>query len=258
MMKTLSAFAFGLALCAGHAVAADALKIQSEAQFQRDHAGRIERIAPGVYLITEGRLAGKTVAFGEAGLDYDIAALKERARAFAGNRTARAVLTAEVRRLEGVRAQQAERRVQQQRLAGAKAVNYGTFSCVYTDPFTSTFHSYGGSAEVRANAEHYLNDGNGFSYYYNYYGRAYASSSGSLVAPFGVPQSAQTLTASSMVHNRRTGQIVSRNISGFTSASAAAGYIYSGPTLMHDLYAFSSFSAGGSCIGYLSISDRLL
>ncbi len=258
MIKILPAFALGLALCAGNAVAADALSIQSEAQFQRDHAGRIERIAPGVYLITTGELAGKTVAFGEAGLDYDIAAMKERARAFAGNRTARAALTTEVRRLERVRAQQAVLRAQQQRLAGVKATNYGTFSCVYNDPLTSTFHFYSGSAVVRATAEHYLNDGNGFSYYYEYYGRAYASSSGSVEAPFGVPEFAQTLTASSLVHNRRTGQIASRTINGGTSASAAAGYIYSGPTLMHDLYAFSSFTAGGSCSGYLSISDRLL
>jgi hypothetical protein len=260
MIKILSVsvFAFGLALLAGNAAAADELRIQSEAQFQRDHAGSIERIASGVYLITEGRLAGKTVAFGEAGLDYDIAVLRERARGPVGNRAARGKLLEQVRMLERARAQQAEFRANLQRSTGAKATSFGVISCWYHDPFTNQSYAYFGDATVRAVAEHYLNDGNGFSYYYDYYGRAMATASANVSLPPGVPFGAQSLSANSYVHNRRSGQTISRTFTGATTTATATGYIYSGPTLMHDLYAFSSVLASGSCSGYVSISDRLI
>jgi hypothetical protein len=66
---------------AGSALATDSLRIESEAQFVRDYAGLIEQVGPGVYQIMSGDLAGKVVTIGEAGLNYDLNALRALSRA---------------------------------------------------------------------------------------------------------------------------------------------------------------------------------
>lgn len=56
----------------GDALAADSLRIESEVQFVRDYGDQIEQVGPGVYQVVSGDLAGKTVAIGETGLEYDL------------------------------------------------------------------------------------------------------------------------------------------------------------------------------------------
>jgi hypothetical protein len=255
MTRKMSSLATACAtlLLAGSAFASPApapggFRIESEAQFLRDYGDQLEAAAPGVYQVVRGPFAGKTVALGDAGLRYDLAAL--RARAGDDPRTAMKT-RALVRKLEATQARIATAR------AGigtdtAKLSTSGLLFCRYFNG-TRTI-SYTAQAWLEATTGYYLDNGSGG--YNFYYARALANATGFLSRPIGVPQRI-SLIAETYAANRISGQTVTRNAAGVSSVSANTGYVYSSPDFAHDLYALATVSGTADCAGYVSISDSL-
>lgn len=233
---------------AGPATAPNGFRIESEAQFLRDYGDQVEAAAPGVYQVVRGPLAGKTVALGEAGLRYDLAALRARV----GDDARTAMKTrALVRRLEATQARLATAR------AGtgtdnAKLSTSGLLFCRYFNG-TRTI-TYTAQAWIEATTGYYLDNGGGGLNYY--YARAIANATGIVSRPVGVP-SRVSLYADAYAANRISGQTVFRTGAGVSGASAGTGYVYSGPDFAHDLYALAMVSGTGDCNGYISITDSL-
>lgn len=228
----------------------DTLHIQSEAQFVRDYGHRTERVAPGVYLIVDGALAGKTVAIGEPGLAYDLAVLRTQTPRSA---QARAERNAQIRRLEDTRARFAQAATGTDARAGLLKSTSGAFPCQYL-PLGGAPIYYYGSATVSATAELYLDRGDGMLN--PYYARAGASASGFVFAPPGVPSSL-SLIAYATAHEKQRGTQITRYLGGTQSTSVSTGYVYSGPAFFHDLFASANVSGQGNCYGYVSISDSM-
>lgn len=264
-MKSISATALATLVLtgtafAGNAPAADGFRIQSEAQFLDNYGDQVESIAPGVYQVVKGKLAGKVIAIGEAGLAYDLA--EHRARAVrpetgkgkgplmrggktAGNDT--------VRHLEAVQARYTELALTRGNEVGTKANNAGSFSCRTLGP--RGWISYYGWGTVNATAGLYMDSGNGsFNWYYS---RARAHAYGYVInVPSGPGILANPrIDAYAKVENVLTGQIVQRTQYGYYSATADTDYIYEGPSFSHDMRAFAYVQGRGDCTGYVSISD---
>ena len=249
MKRILATTLAGLVL-AGNAMAADGLRIESEAQFMRDYGDRIEQVGPGVYLIVAGELAGKTVSMGEAGLDYDIGV--QRAQ-LAGSSRSKAQTRALIRQMERIRARFKELHKHEAADAGVKKAVSGSFPCYYYGSDGRTIR-YSGTAQVNATTEFYLDNGGGGLNFY--YARASATASGYVFRPGGVPVSV-TLVANVLARNLYTGQLVQKNYPGTSSASATTGYVYSGPAFSHNISANASINGAGDCYGYVSVSDAM-
>ena len=60
--------------------------------------------------------------------------------------------------------------------------------------------------------------------------------------------------------NHLTGQTVNAapQYYGRSSAGAATGYVYNGPAFGHNFSGTAQGSAGGDCLGYLSVSDSFV
>lgn len=248
-MKISLAATLASLLLAGNAFAADGFRIENEAQFVRDYGDQVEQIGPGVYQVIKGDLAGKTIAIGNAGLRFDIAT--QRARTFTSPRL-RTKQQSLVRRLEAIAQRQNALSAGRGTARNAKLGASGGFDCIYWPAGGGSPVFYSGSAQVNATTGLYMsNGGGGFNYYY---ARASANATGSISKPAGVPTS---LSLTGLVHaeNIQTSQVVSYNLSGYNSIGGSTGYVYSGPTFGHDLYAFSAVSGTGNCSGYVSISD---
>lgn len=244
-MKALSFAVLAALSTAGNAIAADGLLVQNEDQFSRDYAGRTEIVAPGVYRITAGEFAGKTVAIGDAGLAHDLQLHRERATK-SGKPGASAQI---VRELERVQARQSGGKPAGE--VQTRASNSGGISCAVRNYSGSTSY-FSGFAFVNANAELYLsNGGGGFNYYY---ARAYADATGEVFKPSNVPSNIY-LAAGAVAENRQTGQVLSQSANGGTFVDVASGTVFSGPTFSHDLVAFSYVSGRNGCSGYVSVSD---
>lgn len=251
MHRTLP-LAVAALLFAGHASAADAprsdgFRIESEDQFARDYADIIERIDAGVYLVTKGALAGKTITLGESGLAYDLAAL--RARVPASGRE-RSVLQSQVKRLQRT----AERFERQRSNTATRASRLGTISCSHYNWSTRQTIWYSGTAYVSATAEYYMSNGGGGLN--PYYARAAASAYGSLSAPPGVPFGSGSLSAHAVAWNRNT-NVIAQQFAYGNYPSVNSGYVYSGPEFSHNLEAFSGVEGEGDCLGYVGISAIL-
>lgn len=252
-MKALLATAALALLATGAASAADTrpLRIESEAQFARDYADVVERQAPGVYLFVRGPFAGKTVTMGEAGLDYDLAALRARVPA---SRQERQQIRALAKQLEAQRARiDARRRVAAAEGASAKTSG-GAFSCFYNNPRSGDFVVYSGVVQLTATTEFYLDNGGGGLN--PYYARASATASGTTFRPYGVPQTVD-MSATAYARNNISGQTAQRSAGGVNAVSVSAGYVYSGPDFVHDLVATSTLFGIGNCAGYFTLSDTL-
>lgn len=254
MRKTLLTTTLA-ALCTLPAAAADrpadgSLRIESEAQFARDYGDLVERAGPGVYQIVKGPLAGKTIAMGEAGLAYDLAGLRART---ANSLRERMWIKARIKHLEQVGARFATLRTLPAR-GIAKVSSFGTLPCVYHNPRTNIATFYLGSTYVNATAQYYLDNGGGGLN--PYYARAAAAASGVVSPPYGVPYGSGVMSAFALAWNHNSGALVQRFGYG-PNASAATGFVYSGPDFSHNLEASASVEGEGDCYGYVSISDTL-
>lgn len=248
-MKNILAATLASLVFAGSAIAADGLRIESEAQFVRDYGDRIEQVGPGVYLIVAGELAGKTVAIGEAGLAYDIGVQRQLLSAPGRVKTQAQAL---IRQMEGARARYAKLRAHQAADTSTRKAAAGSFPCFYSSGNNSIWYS--GYAQVNATTEFYLDNGGGGLNYY--YARASANASGFVSPPAGVPAFA-SVSASAIAKNLYTGQTIQRSRPGTYSASASTGYVYSGPEFSHNLTAQAAVYGMGNCFGYVSISDAM-
>ncbi len=259
MMKTLLAGAIASLMLAGNALAADGAKkdgfrIESEAQFVRDYGDQIEQVGSGVYQIVKGKLAGKTISIGEAGLRYDLSARRAHVDTAAKSGKAEAASNAIIRRLEGVQARYDELRAASTGEASTRQAGSGSFTCRYSSPFTKALIWYSGYASIDATTELYLDRGDGTLN--RYYARASANAYGWVNAPFNVPASI-SLVADAYAQNVKTGQVISQTVPGVLSASASTGYLYSGPVFYHNINASAAVSGVGNCFGYVSIADSI-
>jgi hypothetical protein len=255
-MTTLTA-SLAATLLAGQAmatspVANDSFRIESETQFAQDYGDRVEKLAPGVYQVTRGPLAGQTISMGESGLAFDLALLRARVP---GALAERRQLQKQIRMLE----QTAQRyRLARTRSASSgvatKATRTGTFPCQYLPPGASFPVFYNGSATVSADASLYLLRGDGL--YNPYYARAIARANGQVLRPAGVPANISVLAYAS-AQERQLGQTITRESFGIDSAGVNTGYVYSGPTFYHNLFATASVHGRGDCTGYVSVSDSM-
>lgn len=252
-MKT--SFAIAIAIAAlmpfASAFAAESFRIESEAQLARDYGDQIEQVASGVYQIVAGPLAGKTISIGEFGLAYDLAGLRAHTPTTLRERKQ---LKARIASLELDTRRYAQLRVRETANAAVKRSASGTFPCYYTAPSSGTSVYYSGAATVTATTELYLRRNDGF--FNPYYARAIATASGTVYSPAGVPSNI-SLLAYGYVHERQLGQPVSRESFGTNQANVTTGYVYSGATAYHDLFASASVSGRGYCYGYVSITDRM-
>jgi hypothetical protein len=249
-MKILPISAIAGIAFAGNALAADSLRIESEAQFVRDYGDLIEHVGPGVYQLVEGPLAGKTVALGEPGLIYDLAALRAQTPK---SLRERAQIKTRIKQLEGIRARFATLRERQARDLVKKSAS-GSFPCNYYDWRNNRTIWYSGYAQVSATTELFLDNGGGGLNWY--YARASATASGTVFRPLGVPPSL-TMTAYAFAKNHYTGEAIERIAGGVTSTGVTTGYVYSGPEFSHNLTATATLSGSGHCFGYVSISDAM-
>lgn len=250
MKRTLTA-ALATLVFAGNALATDGLRIESEAQFVRDYSDNIEQVGPGVYLIIAGKLAGKTVSIGEAGLAYDIRVQRGQLN---GSGRVKTQAQTSLREMEGVRARYKQLHALQATDAGTKKAASGSLPCYYY-PFNGNPIWYYGYAQVYATTELYLDNGGGGLNYY--YARASASAAGNVFPPYNVPTSL-SMNVSARAENRDTGQVVQYSGVGYTSAGVGTGYVYSGPAFGHNLFAVATVNGIGNCFGYVSISDSML
>jgi hypothetical protein len=254
-MKTTLTAALTSLLFAGSAFAADGVgtngfRIESESQFLRDYGDQIEPMAPGVYQVVKGPLAGKTVTLGETGLRYDLAALRAQTP---GSRQERAQIKAQLRLLESTLADFSKLREYETQDLTRQSTS-GTFPCAYYNWRTGRTIRYNGYAQVTATTELYLDNGGGGLNFY--YARASAIASGTVFRPYSVPPSL-TMTAYAFAKNHYTGQVAEQTAYGITSAWASSGYVYSGPTFSHNMSATSTVAGQGDCFGYVSVSDTL-
>lgn len=260
MNKILLAAALPAALLTGGQVQAgdthphERLRVESEAQFVRDYGDRIERMGPGVYLVTRGPMAGNTVSIGRAGLKHDLAELRTRVPVSLRERRD---VQARIKQLEGIqiRYAQLDRLERTRSDSTVKSTSYATFPCQYFDTQQNRFIRYYAYADVQADTEYYMsNGGSGIN---PYYARASASAFGTVAPAFGVPSWTGYVTVNATAKNNQTGQTVQRGLSG-GSVGADTGYVYSGPAFSHDLSARASVIGQGDCYGYLSVSDTTL
>lgn len=249
MHRTLSIAAAAL-LFAGHASAAETLRIESEAQFARDYAGQTMRVAPGVYQMTRGPFAGKTVAMGENGIAYELAGLRARIPA---SLRERALIQTRIKRLERSQARYAKLREIQARSA-TKASTTSTLPCHYYNPRTNSTVFYSAFASVQATTEYYMSNGGGGLN--PYYARASASASGSVSRPSNVPYGSGMVSIYALAWNRQT-NTVDQYFNYGAMVSGGAGYVYSGPNFSHDLEATAGVEGEGDCFGIVTITDTL-
>jgi hypothetical protein len=253
-MKILSIAAIASVALAGNVLAADSLRIESEAQFVRDYGGQIEQVGPGVYQIISGDLVGKTVSIGETGLEYDLNTQRALAANIAKSSSAKANSDTLILKLEEQQARYAQLRLQTADSANdKKAIARGAFPCVYR-PFNGFPVWYSGFADISATTEFYWDTGNGTLS--SYYARATALANGYVFTPSNVPLSL-SIFAQASTNNAYTGESVSRYAAGYSSVSTGTPYIYSGPSFSHNMNAYAAVSGAGNCFGYASVSDSI-
>lgn len=249
-MKHALSISLASLLLAGSAQAAEKLRISSEEQFAREYADRIELMAPGVYQIVKGPLAGKLVSLGEAGLDHDLTALRARVPTSVRER---AVIQARIKRLENTRARYSKLHQLQARDT-TRASTSSTLPCYYYNPRTNSTIYYSAFATVEATTEYYMSNGGGGLN--PYYARASASAFGSVSRPGNVPYGSGMVSIYALAWNHDTSTL-NQYFNYGAIASGGTGYVYSGPVFSHNLEATAGVEGEGDCFGYVSISDTL-
>jgi hypothetical protein len=232
------------------------IRIESEAQFQRDYGTQAERLAPGVYLMNDGPFAGKTVSMGISGLNHDLAMLQRR--------TGEAGLQTAERRQLRKRIADLQTLVREHQLRQArggfstKAQSTTGVSCYTYDFRQNRYVFYSGYAEAAVNGGLYMDRGDGSLNWY--YSRMYAIAVINVFPPFGVWGN-YWLNASASVTNSALVNPQTVNATpqyGAYSAGAGTGWVYNGPSFVHDFSGTATASASGDCWGYLSVSDTFV
>ncbi|MBX3714138.1 MAG: hypothetical protein KF800_19415 [Lysobacter sp.] len=252
LFTTLAALA-----CTGTALAADkpapgTLRIESEAQFQRDHGRHATRMAPGVYLMTQGELSGKKVAIGAPGLAHDLALLRKQLMTPGLSNTDRKALQAHVADLEKLARQQATRG--SRTMPGARASQTSSFGCWSYDNFSQTYIYYPGFVDLSVGGGLYKDRGDGNLNWY--YARLQSTAIVNVYPPSSAFWHRFSVSAAASATNVLTGQTVNAvPFINFYSAGAGTGYIYSGPSFGHHLKGRAVGFASGDCFTYVSLED---
>lgn len=230
------------------------IRYESEAQFQRDYGAKAERLAPGVYLMNDGPFAGKTVSMGIAGLQYDLAVLQARARETGLKAAERGDLQKRIAELQRLAREHEARQVREG--FTTKARQGAGVSCWAYDYTQHRHVFYHGFAEAIAEGGLYKDRGDGtFNWYY---ARMYAVAVINVYPPFGLWGN-HWLNASASATNVATGETLTGTPQyTLNSAAAASGTLYHGPNFVHNLSATATATAGGSCWGYLSVTDTFV
>lgn len=248
MKKTILFASLIAAGLSGQALAIDlpdskTLRIESEAQFVRDNAERIERVGDGVYLFVSGSLAGRTVSIGKAGLAFDMKAIRARIET-SGK-------ASDAQRKQLSRMQQAADAFAQEALVPdqveTRAAAGGALTCLL---FTEKgVRLLSGSAVVEVNAEFALPIRLG------YYAYADAWAFGQVdIAPFGFSQPG-LVVAEASAHNVLENED-SEDIGIGPSGAQAYAAVSSGPAFNHDVSSFARVYATGDCWGYVSLGAQ--
>jgi hypothetical protein len=232
------------------------IRFESEAQFQRDYGTQAERLAPGVYLMNEGPFAGKTVSMGISGLHHDLAVLQRRMREGGLKPAERRELRKRIGELQTLARDQQSHQARGGILP--KAQNAIGISCWSYDFQQRRYVSYWGYAEAIVTGGLYMDRGDGtFNWYYS---RMYAVAVINAHPPFGVWGNSLFNASASVTNNALvTPQTVTATpqYSG-TGAGAGTGWVYNGPSFVHNFSGTATASASGDCWGYLSVSDTFV
>lgn len=250
MMKTSLAASLAAMLLVGQALAADttrsgALTIESEAQFVRDHADQIERIGDGVYLFVAGPMAGKTLSIGEAGLAYDMAALRAKMAASG------APSKAEQERMQSLEAaaEAFARNRQLAQQAENKSLQSRVLTCLAFNARNEVWVVQG-TATVSATAEFMQPIGLG------YYAYAHSSAQASLgFPPFGYQMPGPIIVEAS-AGNALTGETSHEIDIGPPFTASTYAFVFSGPSFNHHLGSMGRVYGTTACWGYLSLDAQ--
>lgn len=237
-------------------IAGARIRVESEAQFQRDYGAQAERLAPGVYLMNDGPFAGKTVSIGISGLNHDLAVLQRRMNEAGLQPAERRQLRKRIGELQTL-----ARGHQSHQARGGilpKAQGATGVSCVSYDFRQNRHVFYWGYAEATVTGGLYMDRGDGTLNWY--YSRMYAVAVINAQPPFGVFGNSWFNASASVTNNALiTPQTVTATPQ-YTSygAGAGTGWVYNGPSFVHDFSGTATASAGGDCWGYLSVSDTFV
>ena len=251
----------GLAV-SGNASADDGFKIETEAQFENDYSGQVEKISPGVYLVVNGPSSGKTVSIGRSGLEYDLSIQRTRVAdgILAGAPDHIAAQT--IVKLEEALSRYAEF---DQLLGNATRQStpaFHSFTCIsrifgstsedtdHSAVWTTTF--YHATAYLDAHVEFYIDNGGGG--WNHYYARSSASAYGNVWRPFNVPFNRGGLSMTAYAKNRRTGVTAFESGTTAVPVPLSTGYV-TNFNWTHTLFAEATAIGYGDCFGYASVSD---
>jgi len=260
-MQRLLLASLAALVCAGTAAAAGkpadkpaqgSMRIESEAQFLRDYGRQATRMAPGVYLMTDGVFSGKKITIGAPGLAHDLALLRKRLAAPGLNADDRRALQAQVADLQTLSRQQAARSART--APGARASQTSSFGCWSYDNREQRYVYYPGFVDLSVVGGLYMDRGDGSLNWY--YARLRATAIVNVYPPNSQFWHRYSINAYATATNVLTGQTVHATPVGTTSSvGAATGYIYNGPNFGHHLTGRATGTASGDCFTYVSLED---
>lgn len=232
------------------------IRVENEAQFQRDYGTRAEQLAPGVYLMNEGPFAGKTVSMGISGLHHDLAVLQRRMSEGGLQPAERRQLRKRIGELQTLAREHTSRQARGGILPKAQSAT--GISCWSYDFQQRRYVPYWGYAEATVTGGLYMDRGDGSLNWY--YSRMYAVAVINAYPPIGVLGNTWFNASASVTNNALvTPQTVTATpqYSAY-GAGAGTGWVYNGPSFGHNFSGTATASASGDCWGYLSVSDTFV
>ena len=232
----------------------DRIRVESEQQFERDYGASAERIADGVYRMTEGPFAGKILSMGINGLRHDLAVLQQQLGKAGSREGERTELLGRIAELQKQVSEYETRELPPESAAKADAIR--GISCWSYSYLQNRHVFYGGYAEVIVDGGLYLDNGGGGLNWY--YARMSATAVANVYPPYGI-YSNSWLSTSARVTDNLTGVTVNATpLNSPQTSGAGTGAVYSGPSFGHDLRGTATALASGDCWGYLSLTDQFL
>lgn len=232
------------------------IRVENEAQFQRDYGTQAEQLAPGVYLMNEGPFAGKTVSMGISGLHHDLAVLQRRMSEGGLQPAERRQLRKRIGELQTLAREHTSRQARGGILPKAQSAT--GISCWSYDFQQRRYVPYWGYAEATVTGGLYMDRGDGSLNWY--YSRMYAVAVINAYPPIGVLGNTWFNASASVTNNALvTPQTVTATpqYSAY-GAGAGTGWVYNGPSFGHNFSGTATASASGDCWGYLSVSDTFV
>lgn len=232
------------------------IRVENEAQFQRDYGSQAEQLAPGVYLMNEGPFAGKTVSMGISGLHHDLAVLQRRMSEGGLQPAERRQLRKRIGELQTLAREHTSRQARGGILPKAQSAT--GISCWSYDFQQRRYVPYWGYAEATVTGGLYMDRGDGSLNWY--YSRMYAVAVINAYPPIGVLGNTWFNASASVTNNALvTPQTVTATpqYSAY-GAGAGTGWVYNGPSFGHNFSGTATASASGDCWGYLSVSDTFV